>query len=318
MKKLLFPLFYPRFTALVVALLFAFFFAGNAKAVELKKNSVIEGSVITLGDIFYNLPRNADKVLGPAPRPGSNMVLNARTLMRVAKALDLPWRPTSSMDQIVIERSATMVSKDQIEERLIGAIKESGHQGNFELSLPASTTEIIMPQSQPGTFEISDLNVDTVNERFDAILYAPSKDAPVQTMRISGAMHAVVEVPVLAGTMRNGHVIKARDITFQKERANRLNHDVILNAEELVGMTPRRMVIEGKAIKASEIEAPQIVQRGQNVTIIFKSGTMELTAMGKALENGSKGDLIRVVNANSSRTVAATITGEKEVQVQRF
>ena len=83
-------------------------------------------------------------------------------------------------------------------------------------------------------------------------------------------------------------------------------------------MTPRRMVIEGKPIKLSEIEAPQIVRRGQNVTIIFKNGAMELTAMGKALENGSKGDLIRVVNANSSRTVAATITAEKEVRVQSF
>lgn len=318
MKKLLFPLFYPRFTTLAVALMVMFFFINNAKAVDLKKNSVIEGSVITLGDIFYNLPRNQDKVLGPAPRPGSNMVLNARTLMRVAQALDLPWRPLSSNDHIVIERAATLVSKDEIEERLMSAIKDSGHKGNFELSLPTSTTEIIMPQDQPGTFEVSDLNVDTVNERFDAVLYAPSKDDPVQTMRISGAMHTVVDVPVLAGTMRNGHIIKARDITFQKERAKRLNHDVILNPDNLIGMTPRRMVIEGKAIKVSEIEAPQIVRRGQNVTIKFKSGTMELTAMGKALENGSKGDLIRVVNANSSRTVAATITAEKEVSVQSF
>lgn len=318
MKKLLFPLFYPRFTTLAVALMMMFFFINNAKAVDLKKNSVIEGSVITLGDIFYNLPRNQDKVLGPAPRPGTNMVLNARTLMRVAQALDLPWRPLSSNDHIVIERAATLVSKDEIEERLTSAIKDSGHKGNFELSLPTSTTEIIMPQDQPGTFEISDLNVDTVNERFDAILYAPSKASPVQTMRISGAMHAVVDVPVLAGTMRNGHVIKARDITFQKERAKRLNHDVILNPENLIGMTPRRMVIEGQAIKVSEVEAPQIVRRGQNVTITFKSGAMVLTAMGKALENGSKGDLIRVVNANTSRTVAATITAEKEVRVQSF
>lgn len=318
MKKLLFPLFYPRFTTLVVALMVMFFFINNAKAVELKKNSVIEGSVITLGDIFYNLPRNEDKVLGPAPRPGSNMILNARTLMRVAKALDLQWRPMSSADQIVIERAATLVSKDDIESRLVTAIKDSGHKGDFELSMPNSAAEIIMPQDQPATFEISDLNVDSVNERFDAILYAPSKIDPVQTMRVSGAMHTLVDVPVLAGTIRNGHVIKARDITFNKERAKRLNHDVILNPENLIGMTPRRMVIEGKPIKLSEIEAPQIVRRGQNVTIIFKNGAMELTAMGKALENGSKGDLIRVVNANSSRTVAATITAEKEVRVQSF
>ena len=246
------------------------------------------------------------------------MVLNARTLLRVARALDLPWSPTSSNDFIVIERAATLISKDEIEERLISEIKAQGHNGDFELSLPSSTTEIILPQSEAATFDISELDVDTQNERFSAILSAPSKDNPLQTMRVSGAMHTMVNVPVLADTMRNGYVIRANDITFQKERAKNLNHDVILNAEELIGMTPRRLIIMGKAIKLSEVDAPQIVQRGQNITIVFKSGPMELTAIGKALENGSKGEMIRVVNANTSRTVTGVVTGEKQVQIQSF
>ena len=93
MKMLLFPIFYPRLTALALALGLYLYFGGAAKAVDLRQNATIEGSVITLGDIFYNLPGNGDKVLGPAPRPGADMVLNARTLLRVAMALDLPWRP---------------------------------------------------------------------------------------------------------------------------------------------------------------------------------------------------------------------------------
>lgn len=318
MKKLLFPIFYPRFTVVIVALVLYLFLTNAAKAVELRQNSIISGSVITLGDIFYNLPENEDKVLGPAPRPGSDMVLNARTLLKIARALNLPWRPVDGSEFVVLERAATLISAQEIEGELIDAIKTSGYHGDFELSLPHSTTQIILPQDQPGTFDITDLEIDTQNEFFNAIISAPDKNNPLETIRVSGKMHTLVKVPVLKDTIRNGHIIRSRDIAYQNMRAKSVNHDVILNAEELIGMTPRRMLFTDKPVKLSDIESPQIVQRGQNITMIFNNGAMELTAMGKALENGSKGDLIRVVNANSSRTITATVIGEKEVQVQSF
>lgn len=318
MKKLLFPIFYPRFTVMVVALILYLFVSGSAKAVELKQNSIVEGSVLTLGDIFYDLPHNEDKVLGPAPRPGSEMVLNARTLLRIATALDLQWRPASAADQIVIERAATLISADDIKAQLIEAVKDNGYNGDFELTLPGTSSEIILPQDQPATFEISELNVDTQSDYYSAVISAPSKANALHTIRVSGKIHQMVRVPVLTDTFRNGNIIRAKDISYQMQRANSIQHDVVLNAEELVGMTPRRIVFNDKPVKVSDIEAPQIIKRGENITMIFKNGSMELTAMGKALENGSKGDLIRVVNNGSSRTITAQVTAEKEVRVQSF
>ena len=67
----------------------------RASAVSLKPTSVITEDTIRLGDLFSGLEHKSERVLGMAPRPGQDMVLNARTLMRIAIALDLPWRPTS-------------------------------------------------------------------------------------------------------------------------------------------------------------------------------------------------------------------------------
>ena len=83
-------------------------------------------------------------------------------------------------------------------------------------------------------------------------------------------------------------------------------------------MTPRRVIFEDKPIKIEDIEAPRIVKRGENVTMVFKEGPLVLTAQGKALEFGAKGDAIRVTNLTSSRTVEAIVTGEKEVSVSVF
>lgn len=318
MKLLLFPIFYPRFAVFVVAIAFYVFFASQAKAVELKSNALIEGSVITLGDIFYDLPANESKVLGPAPRPGKDMILNARTLLRVAIALDLNWRPASNTEHIVLKRAATLISKDDIEKSLISNIRKNGYQGDFELDFPAQTSEIILPADQEATFEIGELNIDNQDERFTATIYAPTKSDPVQTLNIAGAIHSIVKVPVLRQTMRNGSIINDEDLDYISVRTKDLNHDVILKAENLVGMTPRRMAFNGKPLTDNDIQAPQIVERGQTVTMIFNSGMIELTAMGRALESGAKGDTIRVVNANSSRNVQAIISGEQEVHVKSF
>lgn len=318
MKILLFPIFYPRFAVFAVAMAFYIFFASQAKAVELKRNAMIEGPVITLGDIFYDLPSNEDKVLGPAPRPGKDMVLNARTLLRVAMAMDLNWRPVNSNEHIVLKRAATLISKEDIEKSLIKNIRKDGYQGDFELDFPARIPEVILPADQKAAFEIDGLSVDTQNERFSATLYAPTKTNPLQTLNISGDIYSIVKVPVLRQTLRNGSVIRDSDLDYISVRTEDLNHDVILKAENLIGMTPRRMALNGKPLTETEIQAPQIVERGQTVTMVFNSGMIRLTAKGRALESGAKGEFIRVVNATTSRNVHAIISGEQEVQVQSF
>src|SRR5688572_10801379 len=57
----------------------------------LKESAIVNGDMLKLGDIFDGLPANAEYVIGPAPQPGKDMVLNARTLYRLAVALELPW-----------------------------------------------------------------------------------------------------------------------------------------------------------------------------------------------------------------------------------
>jgi flagella basal body P-ring formation protein FlgA len=47
----------------------------------------------------------------------------------------------------------------------------------------------------------------------------------------------------------------------------------------------------------------------------LKSGPIALTALAKAMENGTKGDMIRLINMDSKRTLEAKITGLREATV---
>lgn len=303
---------------LALCLLFAISYPGNASSITLKNEAVIADNSLKLGDIFHGLPHSADRVLGPAPRPGHDMVLNARTLLRIAIALDLPWKPQSSEDFVTVKRAATLVERAAIEEQLKVKLQEAGLSGSFNLTLPTESAEIILPASEAATFDIKDLKINRKNNWFEAKIIAPSEDNPIHRSRISGTYEMLAKVPVLLSPMRGGSIISERDIQMIEIPERYLGSDIIVNASNLVGTTPRTMIIAGKPVKAHQIEEPKIIQRGEMVTVKFKHGALQLTTRAKALQNGARGDTISVVNINSNKTLEGIVTASKEVTVQTF
>ena len=91
--------------------------------------------------------------------------------------------------------------------------------------------------------------------------------------------------------------------------------DYMITEESLYGMTPRRMVMTGKPIRDMELENPQIVSRGAPVTLVYKDGAMTLSARGKSMQGGARGDLVRVINMNSNRSLEGIVTAENEITV---
>ncbi len=290
----------------------------SAQAVSLKEQSVISDNVIKLGDIFEGLGRSSERVLGVAPRPGHEMTLNARTLLRIAMAMDLPWRPTSAADYVVLSRSASIVGRDMIEESLKEALAQKGVSGNYNLLFSGGDNQIILPANQPETLEVLTLEFKPQSNKFEAMIVAPSKDNPIQRLYVSGVLERMVDVPVLKNTLRNGTIIGRHDIDYLSIRERNLKGNIIVDAQELIGMTPRRVLIAGKSVKVNDVDTPKIVSRGDMVTMTFRESGLNLTARGKALEHGAKGDVIRVVNTGSNKTVEATVTASREVTVNHF
>jgi len=287
-------------------------------AVTLKPASVVTGDVITLGDVFSGLDHDADHVLGAAPQPGKDMTLNAVTLMRISNALGINWSPATSNDQVVIKRSATIIDQGMIETALKNEITAQGVEGNFAVLMPDNATQMILPPTESQTVEVSSLKLVPGEDRFEAVLAAPSKANPLQTLAIAGTLSRLVSVPVLKDPLENGALIGAYDLTFLDMPIKSLNHDVILKEEDLVGLTPRRVLAAGKPLKRGDLQPQKLIDRGELVTVLFNGNGLNLTTQGKALEQGAKGDTIRILNASSNKTIEGTVTGSKEVTIQNF
>lgn len=290
----------------------------RAAAVNLKAEALITGDNITVGDVFDGVKTNSDYVLAPAPSPGKELVWNARTLYRIAHAFDLPWHPENGMTQLRIRRLATLISHDEIKTRIKEELRPRGlSPDTYDISLEGLPQEgLILPYGSDESFAINSVSYDAGRKMVRAVLRSPAEGPTVKTASLHGYVVDVETVPVLKERMRRGDIIKASDIKYIKVPSDSLAHDVVLKPEDVIGSTPRMSINSTSPIRSFDLELPTIVERGKAVTMIYKKGRIHIETTGKALQDGSKGDLIRILNGSSGKTIQAVVTGEREVSVQ--
>jgi flagella basal body P-ring formation protein FlgA len=292
--------------------------SSSSRAIGLKEQSIITDDMIKLGDIFYDLPRDEERVLGHAPQPGEEITLNARTLFRIASALDLPWRPNDIMTRVVLRREATVINYDEIKKAIHTALDDHDIYGDYELSLPTQYQKIVLPADAPASMDVTRISVDAQRKNFDVTIAAPSADNPISHLQIKGKIFPVIKIPVLIENIEFGRVIKLSDIDVIAIKESNFSKDMVADPTKLVGMTARRIVVAGRPVKNSDLIAPQIIERGQYLTLSLNNSMMNLTTQVKALENGAKGDIIRVLNTSSNQTLQAIILSDNEAQVATY
>lgn len=86
--------------------------------------------------------------------------------------------------------------------------------------------------------------------------------------------------------------------------------------ETMLGREVRRTVYAGQPIEESNTRAPRLVVRNQAVTVRYVAGSLEITMMGRAMADGSVGDVVSVMNPQSRELVHGTVTEQGWILAQ--
>jgi flagella basal body P-ring formation protein FlgA len=90
---------------------------------------------------------------------------------------------------------------------------------------------------------------------------------------------------------------------------------MITTVEQAVGLAARRAMRPGEVLRQNDLGKAELIARNDNVTITYQVPGITLTMRGKALEGGAQGDTISVLNAQSKRSIQATVAGAGHVVV---
>ena len=305
-----------RFVLIVAAALAAVLLAVPVWADAMLRPIVtVTGDQIHLGDLFDGIGAKADLVVARAPAPGHRAVVEADWLQRVATLNGLDWKTENPFLELVIERPGATISRERIEQEVIAALAHEGVPADAQVEIANRDLQMVIPTDVPETVAIRDLNFDSVNMRFSAVVEAPADGVNPVRLSVAGKIYDVAEVPTLAHPVGRGDVIAARDLTFARMRKATVRRDVLLDADQIIGMTPRSTLRTGQMVTIADLQHPVVVTRGALVTVVLHEGAMSLSIQGRAIEGGSVGDLIRVTNTRSNQTVQARVEGTNIVSV---
>ena len=80
-------------------------------------------------------------------------------------------------------------------------------------------------------------------------------------------------------------------------------------------MQMRKQLRAGQVLKLADLGKPDLVQRDDGVTLIYETTGLYLTMRGKALESGTEGDTVSVLNLQSKRAVSGVVIGRGQVAI---
>jgi len=285
--------------------------------VSLRGNIVVSGSYIRLNDLFTNVAIDkGDTAIAYSPKPGRKSSFDARWLYRVARAYGLKWRPLSSDLRALVIRDSILIQTSEIKDALMAALVEYDLPQNTLIELSNRNMKIHVPTETFPEITVEDISFNRRSMRFASMISIGEKGTGAnKRVRVSGQIHKMIEVPTLNHRIPKGQIISKNDITWLKLRADRTQRDIIVQADNLIGMTPKRHLRPETPIRMADIQRPVVVTKGSLVTIILKTPGLSLTSQGRALQNGADGDTIRINNTNTSRTIEAVVIGSNLVTV---
>lgn len=210
--------------------------------------------------------------------------------------------------------SFRLLSKD-IASAIGAAIAEDGVAANIHVAFRDSRKKTLYRHSAPLEAEIRTLEYDEESQKFDAELFVISENKEMAVIPLSGKYEKMIPVPVLKTRHYKEDVIAPDAFTTKFIPESKVRKDVILNPAKMVGMMPKRVISADRPIRKIDVALPFTITKGDVITMRFRSGIMEITTMGEALEDGAKGQRIRLKNKDSGLSVYGQVVSSQEVNI---
>ncbi len=277
--------------------------------------ATLHAPVVRLRDLFADAGPDSDRVLGPGPGPGGQIVVESPQLAYIAHRFGVDWQPASMADRAVLDRPGRPLSRAEVLVPLRAALLASGVGADAEIGL-AGFTPPLVPLEGGFSAVATSLQYDAASGHFTALLTVTGPTIEPISTAVSGRAEATMELPVAVTRLPAGTVVGAGDLQMARVRVSQIGGEVARQPEQAIGLQLREQIAAGQPVPRSELMRPELVKKGAHVIMLLDSPGLAVTAEGLALEGGGEGERIRVQNPMSHAVVEAEVLADGRVRVE--
>ena len=292
--------------------------AAEAPHPVLKASAVVNGPLVTVGDLVENAGIIAKVPIFRAPDLGSTGTVPAAAVADAVRAHALIGLDTAGLEEVRVTRATRTIPAKEIETAVAEALADKYQLGlakDVRVDFDRTLQAIYVEPSALAEPHVARIAYDQRSGRFDVSLDLPTGATSRGTLRLAGRAIATAEVLVAAHAIERGSVIKEADVVLERRPRADVGRDPLSENDIVIGMAARNSLPEGRVLHTPDLMKPELVQRNETVTLTFNIPGIALTVRGKALESGAEGDVVAVLNEQSKRTLQGVVTGRGRVAI---
>jgi flagella basal body P-ring formation protein FlgA len=284
----------------------------------LRANVTVSGELVRIGDLIENAGTAGQIAIYRAPDLGTTGNLPTEQVLSALRAHQVIGVDARDLREISVTRLARTLEANDIEMQIAHALEHRGGLGdaaNLSLTFDRDLQDVRLEVSNTGAMEPTSVRYDPRHGRFDVTFeIAGERVGTPMRLRYTGTAIETVEAAILARNIERNELIKSSDVVVERRPKAELGGDTAIR-DRAIGMQARRQLRAGQPLKLADLVKPDLVQRDQTVTLIYEATGLYLTIRGKALDGGTEGDVVSVLNPQSKRTVTGTVIGRGQVAI---
>jgi len=279
----------------------------------------VASDMVRIGDLIDNAGSFAQIAVYRAPDLGTTGTIPTAQVLTALRAHQVIGVDTRNIREVTVTRLARTVESRAIELAVAQALQRRnglGDAGNLTLTFDRDVQDLRLDAANSGAMQVAAARFEPRNGRFDVTFEIVNEVTGSPTrLRFTGTAVETVDAAVLTRNVDRSDMLKSADIVIERRTKAEVGNDAA-SREQSLGMQMRRPMRAGQSLRAADLVKPDLVQRDQSVTVIYDSPGLYLTTRGKALDSGTEGDVVNVLNLQSKRTVTGIVTGRGQVTIQ--
>ncbi|MFH1671943.1 MAG: flagellar basal body P-ring formation chaperone FlgA [Pseudomonadota bacterium] len=292
--------------------------------VVVKSKASVRGEKIYLRDIAQingekNITQQVGSVcLGSASRPGNMRSLKGKRIEAILSSKRFwPVGATITVPKAVeVARRSQLVSETRYKEALHRYVRARVED---DVDLSISDFKVIGNRPVPEgsvTLKISD-TTDRKMVGYLSMAAVVHVDNKIERrVTLTGWVNVYKNVLSSVRMLKKSQVITENDLQLVRRDISKLPPNVVFSAKEVMGKRLKHSVRAGDYLREDMVEDIPVVQKGDHVIIMAESSILRVTVIGKTLEEGCPGEMIKVKNSMSKKIISARVIDASTVKVQ--
>lgn len=240
-------------------------------------------------------------------------VLVEESLIRVRIAKQAPDVAVTITGQTQVSQPLRTVSVDAQVQAATAVLVHAGEDVDIVMQR-ASGPLTIADDGSPPVIDATPLDRGRVGDVAFRVRLMRGEDELARSLVVL-RVRRYARVVVLATDVRRGALLGAGDLTVQRVELSTMTQDAFSDPNLALGFQVTRDATAGQILTPTLASAPLAVRPGQGVTLVWRTGTVELSALGEALAGGRDGEIIGVKRASDQQRVRGQIIGPGKVLI---